>query len=280
MNQIYISRLELAKENAKRFISNPNVKAIIVTGSVALGYADDNSDIDTIVMYKELIPEEEYNSIVENAKNSGGDLYGGTAREGFALYEYVKGIRCDFGHGYFEQTEKLISDMVNNPDTDETKQLLISGFVDCIPLYGEEWVNTWRLVASDYPDKLTDLILKEHLRFHPKWVLEKMVIDRNDTIYLYEILVQSIKDIICVLCALNKIYYNGKLKSTFYFIKRMNLKPANLQLRFEKILKNGDKDSVNELYELIEEVILIIEKNHPGYDTSRTRNVINMILRK
>ena len=279
MNQISISRLELAKENAKRFTSNPNVKAIVVTGSVALGYADENSDIDTLIMYENPLSDEYFKLIVEQARKTGGDLHGGTAREGFAVYEYINGIRCDFGHGYIDETGKMISEMINNPDTDETKQLMMSGFVDCIPLFGEEWVKEWKSKAT-YPEKLTYLILKEHLRFHPKWVIEKMVLDRNDTIYLYEIFIQSIKNILTVLCALNKIYYNGKLKSSFFFIDKMKIKPENLLPRLENILITGGKDSVNNLYDIIEEVILCIEKNLPGYDTSRTKKIIKMILRK
>ena len=49
MNDATQARLELARRNAARFIQNPNVKAIMVVGSVAHGMADDNSDIDCTV---------------------------------------------------------------------------------------------------------------------------------------------------------------------------------------------------------------------------------------
>lgn len=280
MNHISKSRLELARKNAQRFISNPNVKAIIVTGSVALGHADNNSDIDTLILYDEKLNDSELNIITENAKNTGGDLYGIDANREIAVYEYIEGIRCDFGHGYIDDTERLITDMVNNPDSDMIRQLMVSGFVDSIPLYGIEWVETWKHAASHYPDGLTLLMIKEHLHFHPKWVIEKMVIGRKDSVYLYDILIQSIKDIISVLCGINKLYYNGKLKSTFFFINRMEMKPVNLLERFEHILKEGSQNSVNELYLIIEEVLSLVEIILPEYDTSRTRKIINMKLRK
>lgn len=279
-NQISKSRLELARRNANRFISNLNVKAILVTGSVALGYADDNSDIDTLILHENKLTDSEVNDLIENAKSSGGDLYGKDSNGGLAVYEYIEGVRCDFGHGYIGDTEKLITDMVNNPVGDMVKQLLVSGFLDSVTLYGEQWVNTWKRVASHYPEELTLIMLKEHLRFHPKWVLEKMIIDRCDMIYLYEVLVNSVRDVICVLCGLNKIYYNGKLKSSFYFIEKMKMKPLNLQGRFEKILKDGNSSSVDELYKIIEEVFVIIETNRNDFDTSRARDVIKMVLRK
>ena len=50
MNEISVKRLELAAQNFNKF-KNENVIAGFVTGSVAKGYADDYSDIDTIIIY-------------------------------------------------------------------------------------------------------------------------------------------------------------------------------------------------------------------------------------
>ena len=279
MNQTSESLLQLAKKNASRFTGNPNVKAIVVTGSAALGYADEFSDIDTLILYDNKLSDDEFNNIVENAKISGGDFYGGDTENGFAVYEYIEGTRCDFAHGYISFTENLINEMLENSNNDMIKQLLVFGFLNSLSLYGDKWVKEWKAKASCYPDKLSNIMIKEHLRFHPKWVLDKMVIERNDVIYLYEILVQSVKDIICVLCGLNRLYYHGKLKHTEYFIERMKLKPGNLQSRMEGILKAGSQESVEELYRLITEVIELVDSN-TEIDTSRTREVIKMILRK
>ena len=49
MNDATQVRLKLAEENAAASAARPNVKAVLVTGSVARGYADDNSDIDTLI---------------------------------------------------------------------------------------------------------------------------------------------------------------------------------------------------------------------------------------
>ena len=51
MNEISKVRMELARKNAGHLMDDPNVIAMLVTGSVAKGIADDNSDIDTIVIY-------------------------------------------------------------------------------------------------------------------------------------------------------------------------------------------------------------------------------------
>lgn len=279
MNHTNKSRLHLARKNVLTYIKNPNVKAIVVTGSVALSYADEYSDIDTLVLYKNKLSQSEFNKIVNKAKSSGGDFYGGDIENGFAVYQYIEGIRCDFAHGYISFTEKLIKEMSGSPDNDMIKQLLVFGFINSICLFGDNWVDKWKEKASRYPDKLSAIMIKEHLKFHPRWVLDKMVIERKDVVYLYDILVQSLKDIICVLCGLNKLYYHGKLKNIKYFVDKMKLKPRNLQLRLENILKSGSQHSVDELYKLIDEVIGLVESNS-DINTSRARRVIKMILQK
>jgi predicted nucleotidyltransferase len=282
MNQTSKSYLHLAQKNARCYLNNPNVKAIVITGSVALGYADDFSDIDTLIFYEEKINEKNFEKIVNDAKSSGGDLHGGDAEHGFAVYEYIDGIRCDFSHGYLRETEQIITNMVNNPDNDMIKQLIVFGFTECISLFGEQWVDKWKQIASGYPDKLAELMIKEHLRFYPKWVLDKMVLERNDVVFLYDILIQSIKDIITVLCGLNRLYYHGKLKNVGYFIEKMKIKPVNLEGRMDNILKSGSKASVDELYRIIGEVLTLVETNdiNIDIDTLRTRNTIKMVLRK
>ncbi len=47
MKQISDERLEIARRNTAVFRQNSHIRAILVTGSVAKGLADDSSDIDT-----------------------------------------------------------------------------------------------------------------------------------------------------------------------------------------------------------------------------------------
>ena len=140
MNKISKQRIELARKNFKRF-KCPNIVAAMVTGSVAKGYADDNSDIDTVIQYKMPFTRKEFDKIVNEAKQSGGDLFHGTSGKGFAVYYYIEGIKCDFGFGNFRDAEKLIYDMLKKPEVDLMKHLQISGFIDSVVLYGRNWVN-------------------------------------------------------------------------------------------------------------------------------------------
>lgn len=73
MDEISKHRLTQAKENLKLF-DFLDIRAAAVTGSIAKGYGDDNSDIDTIVFLNNKMSQSEFDKIISDAKTSGGDL--------------------------------------------------------------------------------------------------------------------------------------------------------------------------------------------------------------
>jgi len=281
MNEATKIRLELAQRNAARYAANPNIKAILLTGSVVQGGADDYSDIDTSLYYEGGPTEAEFQAACEAARASGGDLHYGTAEEGFAVYEYIEGIRCDFGHGSMAQVEAMMQDFLETPDLEDmNKQIAISGFLDGVPLYGEDWIKAWQAKLAAYPPGLGPALVKKHLRFHPYWVLEKMGVARRDHLFLYETLVTAARNILGILCGLNQCYYPGKLKGMAWTISKMRLKPNNLLARLEQIFLADPAAAVAQLRELIEETLALVETHMPNVDTSRVRRILPMVLRK
>jgi predicted nucleotidyltransferase len=280
MNQISKSHLALAERNALRYKNNPNIKAVMVTGSIAKGYGDDSSDIDTIVMYDKPYSKQEYDEIIDEARNTGGDLYHGMPEEGFAVYYYIDGIKCDFGIGPYQETEKMITEMLEKPEVDLIKHLQILGFIDGIVLHGEDWVRKWRDKALSYPPELAVMLVNHHKKFHPEWVIRKMAIERNDILFFYESLIESLGNIFGVLCGLNRMYHPGKLKGAEFYIAKMKIKPENFIQRYHNIFSLEPSGAVTELYALIRETLALIEKYMPEVSTERTRNVLEMKLRK
>ncbi len=279
MNEISKSRLALAKKNLERFKS-PDLLASMVTGSVAKGCADEHSDIDTLLIYKESLSASEFERIIKEAKESGGDFYHGTPEEGFAVYYYFEGVKCDFGFGNYRETEKLISEMLENPEVDLIKHLQIAGFLEGIALCGDDWIKKWKEKALQYPEELGVMLVKHFLKFHPRWVMDKMAVDRNDALFYHESLLEVIGNIIGILCGLNKIYHPGKLKGVEHTIESMKIKPDNFIDRYRNVFKLQGEDAVNELYDLIGETIALIDKHLPEVSTKRTREIQKMILRK
>jgi len=279
MNEISKKRIELAKRNFEKF-KDPNVIAAAVTGSVAKGYADDNSDIDTIILRYNSFTQQEFDKIIEEAKSTGGDLYHGSPEEGFACYYYFDGIKCDFGFGDFRETEKLITEMLEKPEVDLIKHLQISGLIDGFILYGHEWFNNLLNKAKQYPKELQVMMVKHHLKFYPEWVMQKMGVERNDTLFYYETLIEITGNMLGILCGLNKMYHPGKLKGVDWTIDQMNIKPVSFKERYSNVFAIESSKAVKEIYVLVRETLDLVDKHLPEVSTERTRKLQEMKLRK
>ena len=88
------------------------VAAIVVTGSVARGAADESSDIDMLVFLHEKCSQEEFQAECERANTTGGRLYGGSPDEGFALFHFVDGVRFDVVFDLVSTMEKRIEQVM------------------------------------------------------------------------------------------------------------------------------------------------------------------------
>src|SRR5947209_3106452 len=113
--------LRLAQHHADIYASLPGVEAIVVTGSVAGGYADQYSDIDMLIYYDELPPEDALTTACGRAGGSNWGLYG-RDEDGSAEYYYVHGVKCEFAHATAKSWEQIISSVVEQYDTDLVKQ--------------------------------------------------------------------------------------------------------------------------------------------------------------
>ena len=280
MNDATQARIDLARRNATRFTQDPNVKAIMIVGSVAHGMADDNSDIDCTIFTERPLSQAAYDSICARARESGGDLYYGTPVDGFAIHEYIEGIRCDFGFETIESAEKSHTEFLEQPDTDAIKQLVAGGFLDGIALYGEDWIATWQARLACYPDGLAEAMVRKHLRFHPYWVLEKMGLDRDEWLFFYEAVLEAEQNILGILCGLNRLYHPGKVKGIAWTIGKLAIKPPDLLPRLEQILRGDSSLAIGRLRELLEETLALVDTHMPEVSTVRTRTVLAMELRK
>lgn len=275
-------RMQLAQQNAARFAQNKQVIGILLAGSVSRGTADTYSDIDCSIYYASPPSEAEFEALCDQAVASGGGVFGGTAASGFAVYEYINGIKCDFGHIAFDQVTQQLQKLIDNPPLEGgDDHIFLSGFYDGLPLYGSDLISSWQRKLDSYPTELADGWVQKHLRFSPRWVLETMGFARGDIAFVQETLLEATNNIFNILCGLNHIYPPGKLKGMAWSIRKMTHKPPNLLTRLENMFQlcyaNIDQ-TVAELYQLIDETLTLVETHMPHIDTSRSRTIIKMVL--
>ncbi|MBS1494289.1 MAG: hypothetical protein JST55_12300 [Bacteroidetes bacterium] len=267
--------ISLAKKVSDSYKSNPDFAASMVTGSSAKGISDMNSDVDMSIFYKKPISKKHFEEIKKSAIDSGGGFYHGDHKNGFAVYHIIDGVKVDTGHGTITNHEKMIKAFLKNPTLDYNHQIIASGTLFAIPLYGKQFINKWKKWYSNYPEKLEDLMIKENLRFHSKWVLEKMGLERNESVFVTETILKSLENSVKVLCGLNNEYHPGKLKGMNYTIKNLKHKPKNLKYCVNSIFKIPQEKAVKEVNKLVKETVKLVEKYRPDVDTKRVNWLYN-----
>lgn len=265
----------LSKKVSDSYKSNPNFISSMVTGSAAKGISDKYSDVDMSIFYKKPLTKKYFEEVKQSAINSGGGFYHGDHKNGFAVYHIIDGVKVDTGHGTISDHEKLIKDFLKNPVLDYNHQIIASGTLFAIPLHGENYINKWKKWYSNYPEKLSDLMIKENLKFHSKWVLEKMGLKRKESIFVTETILKSLANSVKVLCGLNHEYHPGKLKGMGYTISNLKHQPKNLNNCINTIFKIPQEKAVKEINKLVSDTLKLVEKIRPDVDTKRANWLYN-----
>jgi len=271
MNNHSLLRLQLAQARAEVLATDPNIIAMAVTGSVADDRADDTSDIDLLVFTQAPLSEAAFKQMCDAAIASGGGIHGGTATEGFAIYEYMQGVRCDLGFDTVGQAESVMRSVLEATEINLVNQLIVSGFLKAIPLHGQDWIDGWKARLSAYPPALAALMVKQHLKFYPRWIIQKMGVDRHEKMFLYENYLEAGKNIVAVLCGLNRVYHPGKWKGIAGTINQLTIAPPGLLSRLEGLFTAAPAAAAADLDALIEETFALVEAHMPAVDAAAIR---------
>jgi len=283
MNAASEWRLALARRVAGAYADNPRVAAIIVSGSVSGGHADRYSDLEMGVMWHEAPPEEERHAAARAMavddyrlylydpewEQWADDIFLGRVSPG----EPNSGELVELVHQTVEYTERTLADVLEHYDTSDTKQPLMAAIVSAIPLHGESPVESWRARAADYPRGLAVAMVKKHAQIDHFWRAGMYLERGNNLMMLYDLFVQVGKKLVCVLLALNGVYYSGL--STFKWVDRqlsgIHIAPKDAGPRLKHVFQAAPRDGIAEARALVEETYDIIEERMPEVDVERLR---------
>jgi hypothetical protein len=262
--------LSLARKIAYAYTANPKARAAMVTGSAALGHSDYYSDVDMTVYYDELPAEEELQQAREQIGGTDRRLLGGDRGEAAFAESFVfGGVECQVGHATIAAWERDMATVLEQHHVDTPLQKALSGTLDCLPLYGDEYIARWKAMAAAYPDALARAMVEKHLAFFPIWGLSERLGVRDSTLWRREILVESIQNLLGVLAGLNRLYYSTfQFKRMGDFISQMHHVSDNLAERIEKLFDIDLASAAIVLEELVGEVTALIEQHMPEIDTT------------
>ena len=196
-------RLEAARQIARRLQDFEGLRAIIVAGSVARGYADEYSDLEMPLFWDELPSDATRHAVVRALEADFLRPYNGPAQEDNLL---INGFQVDLWQCTVPFEEDTLDDVLQRYTTD----LGASNFMDtvrtCIPLAGEQLIANWKQRAGAYPEPLAIRNLQEQL---PHFEIGHLMIHalRDNPALVYERISDMQQHLFLVLLALNHAYF-------------------------------------------------------------------------
>jgi predicted nucleotidyltransferase len=235
-------RLRLAKQIAPIYAQDPRVDAIAVAGSVGRGCADQWSDVEIGVYWREEPSADDRRELVTQfgildgdprpfslkerdpgAEESDDDVYvGGGVRVGANVelkHKTTRGVET-----FFDRWEQAGTP----PGTRFPEAMQCA-----IPLSNADLVSTWRKACAEYPDALIASEIQAALAPGLMRKLER-AIARDDFVACREQTAQLVVGIVDTLCAINR-FYSPSWKWNKWTIDRLKLKPDSLWPRVQTL---------------------------------------------
>ena len=271
MNDPSESRFALAKQIADAYASSPNARVVMVAGSVGRGSADRYSDLEVDVYYAKPPTEAERIAAVERC--------GGTV-ELLAQDEVEWEEKMSIG-GFHAHTstflvatmEQYLREVVDRCALAPEAQTRLFSLQYGVTVKGENQVERWRKKAAAYPDGLQRAMLEQNLRFGRFAYEAEMLAARDDLLALYEIFVETGRQLLGALLAVNRIYLPtpSSLKSMDETISLLSIKPTDLLERLKRSFRLEPAAAVGVLEALIEEVLALVDARVVEFDTEPYR---------
>ena len=256
----------------------PTLKTVLLTGSVAHGYADLHSDVDLVLLYEKRPTREVLKSAYERLQGTRRVIISRTPTGVKRIREtyFVGDVRCELKHWKVRAKEREIMKVVGYRDSDPLDfhaQADTADILEGIPLYGSEFIEQWREKAAKYPDELARAMVKIHLRFRPKWEIRTRIVERDDLLPRYEYFTRAEKNILGVLLGLNRVYHPVTFRRIDRLATKLSIAPNNLSVRLKSILRDDPHYAVEQLEDLIEETFALVASHMPDLDVRAEWNI-------
>jgi hypothetical protein len=277
MNTPSLQRLEVARRIAPLYAAEPGVRAVLVHGSVARGWADRYSDVEVVVLWNEPPTETQRQSIAQSAAGTGWECAPfRDVKQSWSEHYFVDGLEIDASHMTVEAVESIIEDVMLRFDVSNDwlvfdKQATVAMIQHAIVLHGTPLIEQWRAQVLPYPRELAVAMVQKHLRFGP-FGSRAMLAERGEIPLMYENNCPSTRNLINILFGLNRIYHPG-FKWTRQLFQHAPLQPTDFFARLEQVFKSAPVEGTRELRSLIEETFDLIEAHLPEVEIEphRTR---------
>ncbi len=256
-------RTAFARRLTRKITAFNGVRAVVVAGSVARGFADEYSDIE-IPIFWETLPDDETRLALAAGLNAGFLFaYDGPACEDQLL---IGNVQVDLWHIAVAHQEETIRAVLRGESTDLGSLNALDTVRACIPLHGHAIVAGWKRLAREYPDALALQIIAEHL---PNFSMGELFIlaQRDNPTAFHARLSYLQQEIFLVLLALNRRYF-PTFKWLYRTLASLKVKPQEIDRRFRQAYKASYADAIADTRRLLVETLGLAQGRFPQLDTS------------
>jgi Domain of unknown function (DUF4037) len=255
-------RTDFARQIARRLVTFSGIKAIVIAGSVARGYADEYSDIEISLFWDSLPTDETRHAIVAALQADFLYAYNGPAWEDQLL---VNGVQVDLWHIAVKHETAIHEAVLHDHQCDLSSLNALDTIRTCIPLHGEEIVQEWKRRAREYPPELAEKIIREHLDSFGTANL--FILARRDNPTAFHAQLSFLQEeIFLVLLALNRSYF-PTFKWLYRALASMRVKPEDIDRRFRRAFEIPCIEALADMKSLQEETLHLVEEQFPQIDT-------------
>ena len=258
--------LRLVAQRVADALPSEIVEEVVLTGSVSRGMADEVSDIEMLVVTRELLELDDCFRLARAAGLDGLDTWGPRT----AIARRVSGYRDavpleliwwsrELGEG---EIEKLLAGAPSS-----SADALMHG----IPLRTNGLLAAWQEQLGEYPQELAAAHIEDAAMpwggFTPAGLLT--LIRPNDTLALAEWIVDGARRVLAIVFALNRVW-QPTTKRVAARVAPLRIKPDELAERIEEALTQPDpRRALLVMTELQLETVLLAPRG-PNVDRART----------
>jgi len=269
-------RYELARELAER--CPPELgREIAVTGSVARGLADNDSDIELNFWVETLPSPEKRAEWLRSIGATGVVLDPEPERDGsiWAMGRY-RGVWLEPGWQTIETLETILDGILTGQVIDHPRLILAEIVAHAVAVRTGGLLARWQERLAHYPDIVQErLIAAAARRWTPapfRWALVR----RGERLALAERLVWDVHNILRILFALNR-QWEPDWKWARQMSKQLAIKPERLAERIDEIFSTPDAErSVEACHRLVLDTLALVP---PPHDVSATVAAVQESLR-
>jgi hypothetical protein len=245
-------------------------RAVLLTGSVGDGSADEYSDLDLIVYYDRLPDPNQ----VEAWRVALGVLEPAPILDSGWSDTFMLGdVECQAGGMLVAAVDGYLSDLLAGREAESAvHQKIAQGILDGLAVRDDGLIAAWCARLAEFPDALAEAMAAYHLGLFPYWSAWEHIAHRDARLWEVQSLLDGAFHIVGALSAANRRYFTSfQFKRMRQHLARLDAAPANLAERLESLFELDRPGAAHELRLLVAETVEVVQRRLPSVDTTTIR---------